>query len=211
MPKPFANTTGFNGTFLDTYLIAMQAGTTTGDPGLNEMRKVTLGQLRAYVRQGFGNMMNFRGAYDSAPPSDPQINDYFYALDDFTVSGVTYEQYHFYEYNGTGWFDISGVLSQFCTLAQATSIAQEQINSLALLKSQLEHTLSGEAGKIPASDAVSAVASGKADKSEMSVTPGTGADADKTTIQLKTGTSATVLTQHQDVSGKADKFVPAAA
>ena len=35
-----------------------------------------------------------------------------------------------------------------------------------------------------------------AKQSEMSVTPGTGANADKTTIQLKTGTSATVLTQH---------------
>lgn len=44
--------------------------------------------------------------------------------------------------------------------------------------------------------------SGKADKSEMSVTPGTGANADKTTIQLKQGTSATVLTNHQDISGK---------
>lgn len=47
--------------------------------------------------------------------------------------------------------------------------------------------------------------SGKADKSEMSVTDGTGADADKTTIQLKSGTSATVLKTHQDISGKADK------
>ena len=35
-----------------------------------------------------------------------------------------------------------------------------------------------------------------AKQSEMSVTPGTGANADKTTIQLKTGTSATVLTEH---------------
>lgn len=47
--------------------------------------------------------------------------------------------------------------------------------------------------------------SGYALKSEMSVTPGTGTDADKTTIQLKSGTTATVLTQHQDISGKADK------
>ena len=46
--------------------------------------------------------------------------------------------------------------------------------------------------------------SGKADKSEMSVTPGTGANADKTTIQLKSGTSATVLTSHQNISGKED-------
>lgn len=45
----------------------------------------------------------------------------------------------------------------------------------------------------------------KANKSEMSVVPGTGIDADKTTIQLKTGTTATVLTQHQDISGKEDK------
>ena len=49
--------------------------------------------------------------------------------------------------------------------------------------------------------------SGKADKSEMSVTPGTGENADKTTIQLKSGTSATVLTSHQDVSQKTAKKV----
>ena len=47
--------------------------------------------------------------------------------------------------------------------------------------------------------------SGYALKSEMSVTPGTGANADKTTIQLKSGLTATVLTAHQDITGKADK------
>lgn len=53
--------------------------------------------------------------------------------------------------------------------------------------------------------------SGYALKSEMSVTAGTGDDADKTTIQLKSGTSATVLTAHQDISGKADKVSGATA
>ena len=53
-------------------------------------------------------------------------------------------------------------------------------------------------------DILTAVA-GKAEKSEMSVTPGTGSDADKTTIQLKSGLTATVLTTHQDISGKVDK------
>lgn len=48
--------------------------------------------------------------------------------------------------------------------------------------------------------------SGYALKSEMSVEAGTGANADKTTITLKTGTSATVLTAHQDISGKVDKI-----
>ena len=46
-----------------------------------------------------------------------------------------------------------------------------------------------------------------AKKSEMSVTPGTGTDADKTIIQLKSGTSATVLKTHQDISGKVDKEI----
>jgi hypothetical protein len=47
--------------------------------------------------------------------------------------------------------------------------------------------------------------SGYALKSEMSITDGTGADADKTTIQLKSGLSKQVLIAHQDISGKADK------
>ena len=47
--------------------------------------------------------------------------------------------------------------------------------------------------------------SGYALKSEMAVEDGTGANADKTTITLKSGTSATVLKSHQDISGKADK------
>ena len=51
--------------------------------------------------------------------------------------------------------------------------------------------------------------SGYALKSEMAVEDGTGADADKTTITLKTGTSATVLKSHQDISGKADKVASA--
>jgi len=50
-----------------------------------------------------------------------------------------------------------------------------------------------------------------AKKSEMSVTPGTGADVDKTTIELKNGLSATVLTAHQSLTGKADKVNGASA
>ena len=44
-----------------------------------------------------------------------------------------------------------------------------------------------------------------AKKSEMSFTDGTGADADKTTVQLKSGTTKQVLIAHQDISGKANK------
>ena len=48
--------------------------------------------------------------------------------------------------------------------------------------------------------------SGYALKSEMSITDGTGTDADKTTIQLKSGLSKAVLIAHQDISGKVDKI-----
>ena len=51
--------------------------------------------------------------------------------------------------------------------------------------------------------------SGYALKSEMSITDGTGDDADKTTIQLKSGLSKAVLIAHQDISGKADKVASA--
>lgn len=57
--------------------------------------------------------------------------------------------------------------------------------------------------------ALGALNTAKADKSEMSVTAGTGADADKTVIQLKSGTTATVLHAHQDISGKVDKSATA--
>ena len=53
--------------------------------------------------------------------------------------------------------------------------------------------------------------SGYALKSEMSITDGTGDDADKTTIQLKNGLSKQVLIAHQDISGKADKDTSATA
>lgn len=44
-----------------------------------------------------------------------------------------------------------------------------------------------------------------AKQSEMSITDGTGADAGTATIQLKSGTSKKVLTEHQDISGKQNK------
>lgn len=44
-----------------------------------------------------------------------------------------------------------------------------------------------------------------AKQSEMSITDGTGADLGTSTIQLKSGMSKKVLTEHQDVTGKADK------
>lgn len=71
----------------------------------------------------------------------------------------------------------------------------------------LDSTPTSGSKKPVTSGGVHTALDGKANKSEMSVTAGTGDNADKTTIQLKDGTSATVLTSHQDISGKEDKAV----
>ncbi len=71
---------------------------------------------------------------------------------------------------------------------------------------QIDDTPTAGSHNAVSSGGVCTALEGKANKSEMSVTPGTGTDADKTTIQLKNGTTAKVLTQHQDIHGKADKI-----
>ena len=78
-----------------------------------------------------------------------------------------------------------------------------QISFAELAEAYVDAEHPGRIGLMSARD--KAALAGKAEKSEMAVTPGEGADADKTTIQLKQGTSAVVLVGHQDVSGKAEK------
>ena len=80
---------------------------------------------------------------------------------------------------------------------------QEAIDLLSELDPSNYIEKSSTAGLVKNDGSIDTTAYAK--QSEMSVTNGTGSDVDKTTIQLKTGTSATVLKSHQDISGKADK------
>lgn len=109
------------------------------------------------------------------PSSDPQaqnIKDEFITIDNGSEAQTRYT----WEQIGSTAIDLSGYVT---TSALNTALAN--------------YTTTAD---------LTTLLSGKADKSEMSVTDGTGADADKTTIQLKSGTSATVLKSHQDISGK---------
>lgn len=89
---------------------------------------------------------------------------------------------------------------EYITVENGSSYSWEKIGSTNIdLSGYYQKPASG----IPASDLASGVIpdiSGKADKSEMSIVAGTDENSDKTTITLKSGTSATVLTQHQDIS-----------
>lgn len=93
------------------------------------------------------------------------------------------------------------------------SLQQSKITAVGILKGEGDGVVSAAAvDASPANGSQNPVQSGgvydalsgKADKSEMSVTPGTGQDADKTTIQLRSGVSAMVLKTHQSISGKLD-------
>lgn len=113
--------------------------------------------------------------------------------------------------------DSSGDTFVHLSLDQAVmsrlSLQQSKITAVGILKGEGDGVVSAAAvDASPANGSQNPVQSGgvydalsgKADKSEMSVTPGTGDDSDKTTIQLKSGVSATVLKTHQSISGKLD-------
>ncbi len=141
MAKPFANAPKYTGSILDTYIFAIQVGTTQGDSGLPEMMYITGEKLKAYVREGFGSAMNFVGECSSALPATAEANDYFYASASFTVDGVVYQQYHFYEYDGQNWVDISGVLFQYAKqsdLDEAIQDIEELQETATDLQSQID-------------------------------------------------------------------------
>lgn len=111
--KPIAGITRFTGTMDDEFLLVIQIGASTGDPGKAEMRSLTLHELREYVRAGFGNAMRFRGSVTALPDS-PEINDYFHAQTTFVSGSKTYTEAHLYEYSADGsWTDISDVFSDY--------------------------------------------------------------------------------------------------
>ena len=110
-------------------------------------------------------------------------------------------------------------LQEIETLIDGLSDEESILGRISELSDDIAAKYSKPEGGIPASDLDESVQAsldkadtalqsddleGYAQKSEMSVTDGTGDDSDKTTIQLKEGTSATVLKDHQDISGKAD-------
>lgn len=94
-----------------------------------------------------------------------------------------------YKYNGTAWaFEFSLNNSGF-TAAQ-----------WAALNSGITSGLVTKLSALPTNADLQAALGLKADKSEM----GVSVSGDKTTITLKSGTSAEVINQHQDISGKQD-------
>ena len=113
MGKPIGGITRFTGAMDDEFLIVIQIGTSTGDPGKAEMRSLRLHELREFVRAGFGNAMRFRGSL-AVLPDNPEINDYFHAQATFESGSAIYMGAHLYEYSADGsWNDITDVFSDY--------------------------------------------------------------------------------------------------
>jgi hypothetical protein len=119
-------------------------------------------------------------------------NDYAFVIEVDSLGNEYYDRYKYV--TGTGWV--------YEYKVENTPFTSDQ---WAAIQSGITAALVTKLDALPTNTDLSNILDGKANKSEMSVVPGEGGNADKTTITLKTGTSATVLTQHQSVSGFATK------
>ena len=105
-------------------------------------------------------------------------------------------------FNPNNYYTKNDIDLTFATIASIADMATKTwVNNQGFLTSAPVTSVNGQTGAVTLS--IPDV-SGKAEKSEMDVVDGTGTDSDKTIITLKTGTSATVLKSHQDISGKED-------
>lgn len=197
-----------NGNLIDSgkkasdFILASEKGNSNGVATLDNSGKVPSSQLPSYVDDVI-ECLNFT---DTAPASCV-VDDHYYntstkklhkatatntwgpAID--PVGGKIYVNLtnsKTYRWGGTDMAEISASLA----LGETQGTAYE-----------------GSKGKANA-DAITALQSDKANKSEMSIADVSG-DSTKKNITLKTGLSQEVLVAHQDITGKANKAVPAAA
>lgn len=130
----------------------------------------------------------FKGTYNSLQELEQveaDANDYGFVIVEDQYGNTRYDRYKYTE--GDGWlFEYSINSVQFSSSqwsAINSGIDDSKVSKLNALPTKVELDASIDA---------------KANKSEMSVST----NADKTTITLKTGTSAEVINAHQDISGK---------
>ena len=118
------------------------------------------------------------------PSADPQAQN---IKDEYiTIQSDSQRDVYFWEQIGSTAIDLSGYY---------TSAETDSAISAALNTALANYTTTND---------LTTLLAAKANADEMSVVDGTGTDADKTTITLKSGTSATVLKSHQSLAGKQD-------
>lgn len=164
-------------------------GTANGVAELDENGKVPSAQLPSYV----DDVLEYASV--SAFPATGESGKIYIALDTNKT----------YRWSGTTYTEISEslALGETDSTAYAGNKGKQNADNIAAIQGLIPSSATTSNKLATASDIPDI--SGKADKSEMSVST----SGDQTTIQLKNGTSATVLNAHQSITGKADKVTNA--
>ena len=164
-------------------------GTANGVAELDENGKVPSAQLPSYV----DDVLEYASV--SVFPATGESGKIYIALDTNKT----------YRWSGTTYTEISEslALGETDSTAYAGNKGKQNADNIAAIQGLIPSSATTSNKLATASDIPDI--SGKADKSEMSVST----SGDQTTIQLKNGTSATVLNAHQSITGKADKVTNA--
>ena len=220
MSKPFANAPQFNGTVLDSYIIGIQTGRLIDSAGLDQMKFITIGQLKNAVERTLSALFTFRGIYSSTVPDSLATNDYFYCNADFTDASQdiddgegnythTFYQYHLYGYNGTVWADITPLLIQGMPVGGTTGQVLKKASNADYdveWSSDSDQDTKNTAGATDSNQKLYIVGAPEQTANPQTYTQDTayvGADGALYSENKK------VLTDHQNISGKADKVVGA--
>lgn len=100
---------------------------------------------------------------------------------------------------------LAGIDTDDPTLFNQLKSINDRIDAIEAVSGTVDDALSGTSTNPVQNKVIKGALDGKANKSELTVTAVTG-DTTKKTIQLKSGTSQTVVVEHQDISGKQDKI-----
>lgn len=99
---------------------------------------------------------------------------------------------------------LAGIDTEDPTLFNQLKAINDRIDAIEAVSGTVDDALSATSTNPVQNKVIKGALDNKANKSELTVTAVTG-DTTKKTIQLKSGTSQTVVVEHQDISGKANK------
>lgn len=99
---------------------------------------------------------------------------------------------------------VNNLIINKLTKAQYDALPEKSDTELYLIPDIVDSTPTQNSENYVTSGGVYTALAAKANAADMKFTNGTGANADKVTIQLKSGTTSAVLRTHQDISGKED-------
>lgn len=100
---------------------------------------------------------------------------------------------------------LAGIDTDDPTLFNQLKAINDRIDAIVAVSGTVDDALSSTSINPVQNKVIKGALDDKANKSELTVTAVTG-DTTKKTIQLKSGTSQTVVVEHQDISGKQDKI-----